>query len=161
MGTIDLTMPRRGMAGIEAADGWLWLETAAKKHKGQSAEVWLEALIDRGYVRATYIMTSATRARARVYVLPEDIGKGLLPEMDYTHRNMLKRLARCLDASAQAWKGVPVDAPEKLTFKAGLMEIVSPTNDIYYFDAKDVKFFKNSTYPETERRKRYNLRRGN
>lgn len=159
VGTVDFTMPRRGMAGIDAPDGWLWLETPAKKLKGQSVEVWLEALIDRGHVRATYIMTSATTARARVYVLPEDIGKGLLPELDHSHRVMLKRLMGCLDISIRAWKGDSVEAETKINMAPGLRENVSPTNEMYYFDTKEVKFFRDPTYPELKRRTRYSLRR--
>jgi len=159
VGTVDFTMPRRGMAGIDAPDGWLWLETPAKKLKGQSVEAWLEALIDRGHVRATYIMTSATTARARVYVLPEDIGKGLLPELDHSHRVVLKRLVGCLDISAQGWNGNPVVVETKINMAPGLRETVSPTNEMYYFDAKEVKFFRDPTSPELECRARYNLRR--
>ncbi|KAF8420075.1 hypothetical protein EV426DRAFT_700703 [Tirmania nivea] len=159
VGTVDFTMPRRGMTGIDAPDGWLWLETPAKKLKGQCVEAWLEALIDRGHVRATYIMTSANTARARIYVLPEDIAKGLLPELDHSHRVMLKRLVGCLNISVQAWKGDPVEAETKINMAPELRETVSPTNEMYYFDAKEIKFFRDPTYPESERRTRYSLRR--
>lgn len=147
------------MAGLEAPDGWLWLETPAKKLKGQSAEVWLEELIDRGYARSTYIMTSGTNARVRVYIIPEEERKGLLQEMDHTRRNMLKRLLGSLDVSTQAWKGGPVETVNRMTKTSKMGETISPINEIYLFDPKEVKFFKDPTYPETERRTRYSLRR--
>ena len=150
------------MAGIEAPDGWLWLETPARKLRGQSVETWLEALIDRGYVRATYIMTSGTTARARVYVVPEDVERGLLQEMDTKHRLVLKRLLEQIDTSDEGWNGQPVQVPKRIDMTSGLERFSTPTHEIHYFDAEGARFFKKSTsYGESRRPVRYQLRQRN
>ena len=161
VGTVDITMPRRGMPGIAAPDGWLWLETPSKKLKGQTVEVWLEALIDRGYIRATYSMTSGNAARIRVYVLPADIRKGLVPEMGQNLRTMLRQLLRSLDTSEQAWAGgnVQPEATQRIAMSSGVRKTKQPNNEnYYYFDARAVQFFRDPVYPELERHARYNLR---
>ena len=151
------------MVGIAAPDGWLWLETPSKKLKGQRVEVWLEALIDRGYIRATYLMTSGTAARVRVYVLPTDIGGGLVPEMDQNHITMLRRLLRSLDISEQAWSGgnVQPEATQRIAMSSGVRKIKQPNDkDHYYLDAGAVRFFRDPAYVKLECQTRYNLRQG-
>lgn len=149
--------------GITAPDGWLWLETPSKQLKGQRVEVWLEALIDSGYIRATYFMTSGTAARIRVYVLPADIGKGLVPGMNQNHRTMLKRLLRSLDTSEQAWTGgnVQPEATQRIAMSSGVRKLRQPNNENYYYlDVRAVQLFRDLAYPEFERHSRYNLRQG-
>ncbi|KAF8460287.1 hypothetical protein BDZ91DRAFT_851657 [Kalaharituber pfeilii] len=51
LGSVEFEMPRRGMAGIEAPDHWLWLETPVDQLKGHTLEESLAILIDSGYVR--------------------------------------------------------------------------------------------------------------
>ncbi|KAI5791652.1 hypothetical protein DFH27DRAFT_195058 [Peziza echinospora] len=159
LGVVDIEMPRRGMAGIEAPDGWLWLDTPARTIEGQSVEAWMGSLIDCGHLRATYVMTSNTTARVRIYMLPEDIGAGLIREIGSTQRKNLRNLLKNIDTSIQGWQGSIGHERTSLALKPAIQEFTSPTNEIYGFDVNDLKFYRDPTYPESIRRSRYTFRR--
>ena len=144
---------------MEAPDGWLWLETPGRRLKGQTIEAWLEGLIDGGYIRATYVMISASTARVRMYVLPEELRKELIKnEMDNTMRRNLKKLIQSTDVSIEGWKGQLGHNPTKISVGSAMKELISPTQEIYSLDAREMKFFKDPTYPDMARKTRYGLR---
>jgi hypothetical protein len=100
-------MPRRAGAGMEAPDGWLWLETPAIRYAKSSLEDSLHQLIDLCVLRCTYRMVSKTTARVRVYLLPDDVGRAII-QRDHRGAHKFRRVVmEALDVSRRGWKGMP------------------------------------------------------
>lgn len=109
-GTVGFEMPRRAAEGMEAPDGWLWLEdhrfppradpdTDTKKTR---------ELLSNNLIRCTYKMVTPSEARVRVYVLPEDVGRSIVGVNTPTATNALKRLNEIVDTSKRGWMGLAV-----------------------------------------------------
>ncbi|KAH8146435.1 uncharacterized protein LAJ45_09628 [Morchella importuna] len=108
VGTIDIPMPRRAAVGMEAPDGWFWLETPGRSHQfpKQSIQAKMIALVEAGWLRCTYQMIPNTQssARVRIYVLPDDLGRTYIKREDTTLRKCLRTVVSATDDSKQKWK---------------------------------------------------------
>lgn len=104
IGTLDFLMPRRAGGGMDAPDGWLWLETPGLRFEKNSIEASLQELVDRGMVRCTYRMMRKNTAKVRVYVLPDDVGRASIQRDDPNLRKYLKAVVDMVDVSVSAWK---------------------------------------------------------
>lgn len=162
LGTLNIQMPRRGMAGIPAPDSWLWLEPAARAATTPMTST-LESLVERGYLRTTYAMLDEKTARLRIYALPEDVSKGLVREMDGTLRRGFRKILEGLDLSDMGWQGGAVqDGQERrITMTGptgtGLREVAGPVG-VYYVDVRENKVYLDGKGAEEARRGRYSLR---
>lgn len=128
-------MPRRAAVGMEAPDGWLWLESPAYKCPKFSVEANLQELVDHGVMRCTYLMTTGSIARVRVYVLPDDVGRSMIQRDDPNLRKWRKVVMATMDVSIDGWaqKGKPLSKPENdklsLFTMSNAMESPKPQND--------------------------------
>lgn len=116
IGTLRFQMPRRAAAGMDAPDGWLWLEDhqfPKGYHPDDIAEKTRELLLG-GVVRLTYRMVGPADARVRVYVLPEDVGRSLVPVNSATVNTNLRKVISAIDTSEAGWKGAAVREPAPL-----------------------------------------------
>jgi hypothetical protein len=101
-------MPRRAAVGMEAPDGWFWLETPGRSYQfpKQSIQAKMVVLVEAGWLRCTYQMipNSQSSARLRIYVLPDDVGRTYIKREDTTLRKCLKVVVSATDDSKQKWE---------------------------------------------------------
>lgn len=110
VGTIDITMPRRAAAGMEAPDGWCWLDVPEAKYPKGTLEFYLDELVYHKAIRCTYKMSGPSTAKVRVYLLPDDVGRGILmrsPSKDTAMKRSLRKLMSLIDVSKLGWAGKP------------------------------------------------------
>lgn len=100
-------MPRRAGTGMEAPDGWLWLETPAFRYDKSSLEDCLHHLVDLCVLRCTYKMVGGTTARVRVYLLPDDVARGVIPRDHHATFKPRRVVMEALDVSRRGWQGMP------------------------------------------------------
>lgn len=117
IGSLEIKMPRRAAAGMEAPDGWFWLESPTYKCPKFSIEANLQELVDHGIMRCTYTMVTGNMARVRIYVLPDDVGRSMIRRDDLNLRKRLKVVMATVDGSTDSWeggvlKGEPLLEPE-------------------------------------------------
>lgn len=105
IGSLEIQMPRRAAIGMEAPDGWLWLESQSYKYPKSSIEAALQELVDRGIMRCTYLMVTRNKARVRIYVLPDDVGRSMIQRDDPNLRKRLKAVMAMMDTSVESWEG--------------------------------------------------------
>lgn len=110
VGTIGFEMPRRAAEGMEAPDGWYWLEYQRLPPNCQpdADTKKINELLNINKVRCTYKMIGPTEARVRVYILPEDVGRSIMPNATPAVTNALKRLNEIVDTSKRGWMGLKV-----------------------------------------------------
>lgn len=104
IGSLEIQMPRRAAIGMEAPDHWLWLETPPYEC-AKSIEADLQELVDHGIVRCTYLMVTRNRARVRIYVLPDDVGRSVIRRDNSNLRKRLKVVMAMMDTSVESWEG--------------------------------------------------------
>ncbi|KAL7275561.1 hypothetical protein RUND412_001487 [Rhizina undulata] len=106
VGSLDLLMPRRAMPGPDAPDGWHWLEPVAKEFVRGPVESALQKLVVLGVIRCTYRMITADTARVRIYVLPSDVGRGIIGRKDPAAvKKCVRTLVEEVDVSVAGWEG--------------------------------------------------------
>jgi hypothetical protein len=107
LGTLELPLPRMAGAGMEASDGWLWLEPviAPWKPPRGTVELSLNELAGRNLVRCTYRMVSQNIARVRVYCLPVDVECKLVSRTAWDAKSHTQRIMGAIDASREGWEG--------------------------------------------------------
>ncbi|KAI5800010.1 P-loop containing nucleoside triphosphate hydrolase protein [Geopyxis carbonaria] len=98
-------MARRAAPGMEAPDGWLWLETPDIKYPNGTIEFYLHELCDHHVLRCTYKMITGNSARVRIYLLPEDVGRGLVSRVNINIRRHTRKLMEIIDTSRAHWEG--------------------------------------------------------
>lgn len=130
VGSLEIQMPRRAAAGMEAPDGWLWLESPAYKYPKSSIEASLQELVDHGVMRCTYFSAAGDRARVRLYVLPDDVGRSMIRRDDPNLRRWLKVAMTTVDASRDAWEGGVLKGEPLLKPETGKLSLFKMFNSL-------------------------------
>ncbi|PWW77526.1 hypothetical protein C7212DRAFT_277475 [Tuber magnatum] len=114
VGSVDLEVPRRPAPGMEAPDGWNWLEIPPIRFPRHSIADNLIQLASLRVLRCTYKMIGDSTARVRVYLLPDDVGRRIVPR-DSREISKFRREVLCaLDTSRAGWQGLKVKSHEPL-----------------------------------------------
>ena len=114
IGTVEIEMPRRAAPGMDAPDGWFWLEPPYAKPRKDTIEFFLHALSVLHCVRCTYRMVSDSTARARVYLLPADVGRGLISRKSKNLRQYMRAVFGAVDVSPRSWLSKKVECQTPL-----------------------------------------------
>lgn len=123
IGSIEIDMPRRAAPGMDvAADypglavekyDWHWLEPPYNKPPKDTTEFYLYMLCMHNVLRCTYRMISESVARVRVYCLPADVGRSLIPRRDKTIKRYMRKVLDAVDVSKEGWNGYRVGGLER------------------------------------------------
>ncbi|KAK9245807.1 P-loop containing nucleoside triphosphate hydrolase protein [Lipomyces tetrasporus] len=108
IGTIDIhNLPRLPAPGIEAPDGWLWIEPPWEKSVVLEEPLTsLAYLHKRLFLRVTYKMLDCRTARFRVYIVPKDVdGRRFLPQVPTLTKKKIRNVMVLVNSSRRAWEG--------------------------------------------------------
>ena len=110
MGVLETKLPPMAGPGPEALcdDGkWLWLELPEEKPPKDTLLFSLYTLAYFSIIRCTYRMVTPQTALVRVYYLPVDVGRRLLPNRykDKSIKRHARKVMESLDVSEQRWRG--------------------------------------------------------
>ncbi|KAK9237884.1 P-loop containing nucleoside triphosphate hydrolase protein [Lipomyces kononenkoae] len=113
IGVIDIyNLPRLPAPGLEAPDGWLWIEPPWEKSVVLEEPLSsLAYLHKRMFLRVTYRMLDHRTARFRIYIVPKDVeGRRFLPPMPTLTKKRIRNVMLLMNTSGTAWDG-DRDAP--------------------------------------------------
>ncbi|KAK9360683.1 P-loop containing nucleoside triphosphate hydrolase protein [Lipomyces starkeyi] len=108
IGVIDIyNLPRLPAPGIEAPDGWLWIEPPWEKSVVLEEPLnSLAYLHKRLFLRVTYRMLDHRTARFRIYIVPKDVdGRRFLPQMPTLTKKKIRNVMLLINTSGLAWDG--------------------------------------------------------
>ncbi|KAK9368014.1 P-loop containing nucleoside triphosphate hydrolase protein [Lipomyces kononenkoae] len=113
IGVIDIyNLPRLPAPGLDAPDGWLWIEPPWEKSVVLEEPLSsLAYLHKRLFLRVTYRMLDHRTARFRIYIVPKDVdGRRFLPPMPTLTKKRIRTVMLLINTSRAAWEGAR-DAP--------------------------------------------------
>ncbi|RPB05517.1 hypothetical protein L873DRAFT_1785692 [Choiromyces venosus 120613-1] len=99
---------------MEAPDGWNWLEIPPIRFPKNSLVDNLIQLSSFGVVRCTYKMIGDSTARVRIYLLPDDVGRGSIVRDSREINKFRREVLYALDTSKEGWQGLKVKGHEPL-----------------------------------------------
>ena len=99
---------------MEAPDGWNWLEIPPIRFPKRSMADNLIQLASLGVLRCTYVMIGDSTARARIYLLPDDVGRRVIPRDSREISKFRREVLYALDTSKAGWQGLKVEGRKPL-----------------------------------------------
>ncbi|KAG0130274.1 P-loop containing nucleoside triphosphate hydrolase protein [Tuber indicum] len=107
-------MPRRPAPGMEAPDCWNWLEIPPIHFPKHSMADNLIQLASLCVLRCTYRMIADSTARVRIYMLPDDVGRRVIPRDSREISKFRREVLYALDTSEAGWQGLKVKGHKPL-----------------------------------------------